>query len=81
MTVFDPLTFNKTFYTDKCSSRPYCYVDDFFGFEKYGRFDIHVKSLVLEACSDMSMAAAGRKVSGMIGQRTGSSAKDANISK
>lgn len=81
MTVFGPLTFNKTFYTDKYSKRPYCYVDDFFGFEKYGRFDIHVKSLVLEACSDMSMAAAGRKVSGMIGRRTGTGMKDCNISR
>ena len=81
MTIFGPLTFSRTFYADKHTKQSYSYTDDFFGFEKYGRFDMDVKSLLIEACSDMSMAAAGRKVSGMIGQRTGSGAKDTNISR
>ena len=81
MTIFGPLTFKKTFYIDKQTKESYSYIDDYFGFEKYARIDIHVKSLILEACCEMSMAAAGRKISDMIGYRTGSMVKDTNISK
>ena len=46
MTIFGSLTFERTFYTDKCTRLPYAYVwmDDFFGFEKYGRFDLYISS-------------------------------------
>lgn len=81
MTIFGPLTFERTFYVDKYTKKSYAYVDEFFGFEKYERFDLHVKSLVVDACCSMSMAAAARKVSDMIGCRTSKGIKDANISR
>lgn len=81
MTIFGPLTFERTFYVNKRTKESYVYVDDFFGFERYERFDLHVKSLVIEACCEMSMAKAARKVSDMIGCRTSKGVKDANISR
>ncbi len=80
-TIFGSLTFEKTFYENKFTKKPYVYVDDFFGFEKYQRFDLFVKSLVVQACSEMSIAKAAQKISDMIGERTNLGVKEIKISR
>lgn len=81
MTIFGALTFKKTFFVNKYTKAPYAYVDEFFGFQKYDRFDLNIKSLIVDACCKMSMSAAAMTTSSMIGNRTSKGIRDVNISR
>ena len=69
MTIFGLITYSRTFYLNKHTGKYYCHVDSYLGLKKYDHFDPYVKSLVVEAAANDSLAGAARHVSAMIGIR------------
>lgn len=81
VTLYGPLSFRRRFYKDNDTGEHFAYVDRCFRFEKYDRFDSFVKAFLTEAVCEMSMAAAGRKVSAILGERTKNPENKINISR
>lgn len=81
LTIFGPLRYYRTFYKNKYTNESYCHVDAFLGLKKHDYFCPYVKALVAEASCETSFAAAGRRISAMIGMRACLKAKPVLISR
>jgi hypothetical protein len=68
-TISGPLRYYGTFYKNKYTKESYCHAGSFPGLKKHGYFCPYVKAPAAEASCETSFAAAGRRISAMIGMR------------
>lgn len=69
LTIFEEITFARTFYKSKVTGKNYCFLDRYLGLHKYDYFDPYLKALVIEYASFNSYPKTARYINDLIGNR------------